>query len=277
MRKRGYIASLFIALIMCLTACDTTSSDDDVPLVIRALVYEGTPITEIQITRPADFLSTTAQETAITDAEVTLFKEGQSHSLTPTPNRPGYYHLAATDLPLSVDDSLRLEVRTGDLNAQAAAIIPRPPRILFVSDTLLTVPDDEDDLADVLENDEPVIQIDWEHNDEGPYAPLWITQTYLEDTPRLIDPFAEDAPPPDSAYYTEENVAFDAASIAYFGRMQVCLHSVTDTYWDFINFRQDTIRRIYEPQSNVEDGLGIFAGFSTSCYVFHIIDERDTG
>jgi hypothetical protein len=85
--------------------------------VVRAYLYAGQPVTEIQLTRTVPINPTDSNVAAapppINDARVTLVRNGVRYALTRAPGDSGYYQYTGLDLVVREGDSWTLEATVG--------------------------------------------------------------------------------------------------------------------------------------------------------------------
>ena len=148
MRTRMIVA---VSLALALGACD--SGLGFVPLdpdtfVIQAFLFTGEPVAAVSVTGvlPIDAESTEVPE-PISDARITLIKDGVRYDLVPTPGEAGKYDYPGDDLAVAVGDFFQLEARHGNRTATAETVVPSPPTGLTLSVDSLIVPESGGDSA----------------------------------------------------------------------------------------------------------------------------------
>ena len=142
MRTRTLAA---VSLALASGACDSdlgfVPPDPDI-FVIQAFLFSGEPVTAVSVSGllPVDADSTEVPE-LISDAQITLIKDGVRYDLVPTAGEAGAYNYPGSDLAVRVADVFQLEVTYGDRSATAETVVPSPPAGLFLSSDSLIVPE----------------------------------------------------------------------------------------------------------------------------------------
>ena len=127
--RTGTIAAVSLALV--LGACDSDlgfAPLDPDTFVIQAFLFTGEPVAAVSVTGvlPIDADSTEVPQ-PISDARITLIKEGVRYDLVPTPGEAGQYEYPGADLAVAVGDIFRLEATYGNRTATAETVVPSPP------------------------------------------------------------------------------------------------------------------------------------------------------
>ncbi len=259
--------TVLMAVALAASGCDTGTPElEPVVVVVRAYLFAGESVDDIQLTSTQPLTSQEQEEAPITDASVYLFRNDTLvYHLTPQPGRAGYYHYPGDDLAVEVGDSFFLIVEYQGREITAATYIPDEPRAVELSHTRLVVE---------ASKDEPVLTIEWE-DPEGKLH--WVTIRNTEADPAPIHRESLEADPSlpiQSPILDAKLVEFGACTFTHFGRHEVRVYRISADYFDLYQFTSHPVRRLYEPQTNVENGFGIFSGFSSVTRSFTIEPEE---
>ena len=136
------IAVLFIALLALSLGCtkeSPLSAGSDL-VVVRAYLFAGEPVTDIQITGTLPLGSEETEAPPINDAQVALIKDGKQYDLSLSLGDSGYYHYAGSDLVVEQGDVFEINVVHNDKVATGKTVVPTPPEDLTLSSTTLYIP-----------------------------------------------------------------------------------------------------------------------------------------
>jgi len=133
-----------LAVALALGACDSDLGfvpPDPDTFVVQAFLFTDEPVTDVSVSGvlPIDADSSEVAE-LISDAQITLIRDGQRFDLIPTLGTPGRYHYPGGDLVIAVGEIFQLEATYGDRSATAETIVPAPPIGLSLSADTLVAP-----------------------------------------------------------------------------------------------------------------------------------------
>ncbi len=273
--RRTVQNSLVIGLIFYgISACSSTSPvgpESDL-VVIRAYLYAGEPITDIQITGTLPLGVDSMAAPSINDAEVYLLKSGTRFDLVPSPGDSGYYHYDGTDLTVEEGDHFEIGVVHFGRTATGATDVPvAPENVASSSDTLVILVDYFSSGDDVV----TLIELTW---DEVESALWYVTVENIEADPEpvtggrggfssgkgmlLISP-----PRPMNEY------SIRGQMLTHYGVHRVRVYRINQEYADLYGSRQQDTRDLNEPLTNISNGLGVFSAFSSVKFTFTAIPE----
>ena len=260
---------LFIAASFAiLSGCETDSSllPENELLVVRAYLYAGESVTDVQVTTTFGLTSTDTIGQPINDAKVSLEKAGRIYPLTASRGDSGYYHDAGNDLAVNVGDVFKIAVAHNGKTATAETIIPSPPRQLAISKSELLVststPFDTSSLTLNWENEETFYFVVVENLEASPTP---ISPTPFPGGPRGLLRSFRSRPLRESSYTIRR---FD---LIYWGEHRAKVYKVNREYANLYAFGQQDSRNLNEPETNVKNGLGVFAGFSSAEVRFRVV------
>jgi hypothetical protein len=261
---------LFAMLAACLIACNSGSPllPESELLVVRGYLYSGEPIKDIQLTTTYAITSEDTVGQPINDATVTLEKAGRVYPLALTPGDSGYYHYPGSDLSVEVGDRFKITVARNGQVATATTEIPPAPSNVQISATEFVVSSTPTpfDTASIIAS--------WDNPDESFY---FVTVENIETTRTPINdrgnPFPRGSGFLRSRPTRESSYAIRRFDLAYLGQHRVRVHKVNQEYANLYAFGQQDSRSLNEPLTNIENGLGVFAGFSSAETFFSVRRE----
>jgi len=263
--------ALFIAVsLAALNGCDTDSSllPENELLVVRAYLYAGERVTDVQVTTTFGLTSDDSTGQPINNAAVTLEKADKIYSLTASRGDSGYYHDAGNDLAVNVGDVFKISVAHNGKMVTAETIIPAPPRQLAISKSELLVntstPFDTSSLTLSWEAEETFYFVVVENLEASPTP---INQTPFPGGPRGQLRSFRSRPIRESRYTIRR---FD---LTYLGEHRAKVYKVNREYANLYAFGQQDSRNLNEPETNIKNGLGVFAGFSSTEVKFRVVKQ----
>ena len=144
-RRPAALPLLTISLLsMTLAACESDlefiAPDPDI-FVIQAFLFADEPVTDVTVmgVLPIDADSTELAP-VISDATITLVRDGVRFELVATSGEPGRYNYPGSDLLIRVGDVFQLEAVVDEKMASAETVVPLPPLGLVLSEDSLVAP-----------------------------------------------------------------------------------------------------------------------------------------
>ena len=128
-------------LSMTLSACESDlefiAPDPDI-FVVQAFLFADEPVKNVTVTGvlPIDADSTEVAP-VISDATITLVRDGVRFELAATSGEPGHYSYPGNDLLIGVGDAFQLEAVVDGKMATAETVVPLPPVGLALSEDSL--------------------------------------------------------------------------------------------------------------------------------------------
>ncbi len=248
-----------LAACLALFACDSGSPllPESEMLVVRAYLYSGEPVRDIQLTSTYAITSEDTVGQPLNDATVTLEKAGRVYPLALTPGDSGYYHHAGNDLNVEVGDHFKITVVRNGQTATATTDIPAAPNNVQISATEFVVSSTPFDTSSIT--------VSWDNPDESFY---FVTVENIEAVRTPIEdrgfPFPRGAAFLRSRPIRESSYAIRRFDLTYLGQHRVRVYKVNQEYANLYAFGQQDSRNLNEPLTNIENGLGVFAGFSSA-------------
>jgi hypothetical protein len=197
-----------------------------------------------------------------------LEKAGRIYPLNASRGDSGYYHYAGNDLAVNVGDLFKIAVEHNSQIATAETIIPAPPRRLTISKNELLVntstPFDTSSLALSWEAEETFYFVVVENLEASPTP---INSTPFPGGPRGQLRSFRSRPIRENGYTIRR---FD---LTYLGEHRAKVYKVNREYANLYAFGQQDSRHLNEPETNIKNGLGVFAGFSSEEVKFRVVKQ----
>jgi hypothetical protein len=236
-------------------------------IVVRGYLFAGEPVRDVQLTASVLIGASDTTGPPISDASVTLQRNGVSYILVSDKSRSGYYVYQGNDLVVTSGDRFHLEAVRGEVHVTASTTVPTKPQALKVSrDTLVVhVRTIFGNFQQVYSNDSLVVR--WGGSDNELY---YTVMTNIESTPQRIlsdslPGFGFMSQPTSQLQYS-----VPVQNIKYVGRYIVRVYKVNQEYADLYRSRQQDTRSLNEPLTNVLNGLGVFSAFACDSVAVYI-------
>ena len=270
------IVAIIIPLI--LGGCFSTELEfeDQHLIVVEGYLYSGANLAVINLTGMISFGNDSTGGEGIENATVTLSKDQSQWVLQANPDSAGNY-LAVDKIPIQPGDTFHLLVETGEEILKSSTVIPDlPPAISLSADSLFIPKIDDPREMGEIGFPEP-IELTWE-NAEGNYYYFRIEN--IESDPESII-----SDPPDDLPFRHGGFAFQmftrpvngamytitARELTHFGTHRLIVYSVNQEYVNLYETQEQDTRKLNEPFSNIDNGLGIFTSFSSDTMYFEVV------
>jgi hypothetical protein len=236
-------------------------------IVVRGYLYAGKPVSDVQLTSSIAIGAADTVGPPITDAAVTLERNGVAYNLTSDPARSGYYIYSGSDLLVRAGDLFRLRVVRGDVQLSATTTVPSQPAGLSVSsDTLpVSVRTMFGNFKEVYSADSLVVRWDGTENDLYYTVTRCIEsdpQSIVTDTLRRFDFISQPT--------SQLQHRIQVQNIRYTGAYRVYVYRVNQEYADLYRSRAQDTRTLNEPLTNIQNGLGVFSAFASDSVGFYV-------
>lgn len=266
---RSLITITLLTAVSLIAACDTASPEVEPDVVVvRAFLFAGEAVDDVQLTATSSLASTEEEGTPIADAAVFLVKTADPdvfYPLTPRPGEAGFYRYQGDDLAVAPGDTFVLAVDYQERLTTAATYIPREPEAVTLSTTHVVVD------ANTVE-DQAVLTVSWD-NPEDELHWVSIRNTATISVPIRREDVGEPAEPILPEPVAEAFYEVNAGAFTHYGTHEVRVYRVSRDYFALYQYTQRPVQRIYEPATNVENGVGIFSGFTGVSYTI-IVQPR---
>ncbi len=250
----------FVAAVAALSGCDSASPllPENEQIVVRAYLYAGEPVTDVQLT--STFALTGGDDTGrpLHAAQVSLEKAGRIYPLIASPGDSGYYHYAGNDLTVQAGDRFRISVEHSGRLATGETIIPAPPRNVTLSQNEILI-----DTSTPF--DTSSLTVSWLGEDTF----YFVVVENLETSPTPINQFpARPGAQFRSRPIRASSYAIRRVDLTYYGEHRAKVYKVNREYANLYAFGLQDSRHLNEPETNIKNGLGVFAGFSSATVRF---------
>lgn len=267
------------AAVLVMVACEADSGFapiDPELFVVQGYLFAGEPVSDFTVTSvlPIDSDSSAVPE-PISDAQITLIRDGTRFELVPTSGEPGRYHYPGMDLTVQVGDLFDMEISQGGITAFARTSVPERPTGLKLSLDSLLLPDfstldprqGRPDLSGTRvlarwANPNRELHFVAVDNVETDPDILPTTKIVRRIAPRLIQmPTASD-----SSFV-------GLLQLTHFGDHWLRVYRVNQEYADLYEGIEQDSRDLNEPPSNIVGALGVFSAFSADSAFFVVATE----
>ena len=270
---------IYVLCIIINSSCEDISDFDpgESKPVVEAFLYEGESVDDIYLKKTSPLKTPTKSDPEIiSDAIITISSDGQDFILSALKGQPERYAYDGNDLSVNIGDDYFLTFEYEDMIISSTTTIPSEPEGLDISPESIIIPriNSISDLRYFRESFQKTIDVTW-NNTDGSYYYLVIEN--IEDSPQSIDPtdilgglginFEFTTSP------TQENVLQLRPLIHYtqYGTHKVKIYHVNEEYALLYETSTQDSRDLNEPYTNINNGLGIFSGFSSQEVYFEVI------
>ncbi len=213
---------------------------------------------------------------AIDNAIITLSKPAGSWVLLHNSDSAGYYY-PEESIPMEPGDTFSLKIEVDDAILRARTVVPEVPPEITLSASSISIPKIDDFMEQgSLEFPDP-IELAWENPEVNYY---FFRIENIEDSPESIMP-----DPPDDMPFARGGFVFQMITrpvngeshmismrdLTHFDTHRVIVYSVNQENVNLYETQEQDTRKLNEPYSNIENGLGIFTSFSSDTLFFEVI------
>ncbi len=269
-----FMASISILIIMVISfGCEdtiTTTVDKDL-VVVQGFVYADEPVKDISLSEVLPLGSLDTLAPPITDAEVFITNGNDKYLLIADETKVGFYFYPGSDLVISTGDSLSLEINYSDQQILATTTVPpKPENMVLNSDTLL-IPEITGGFRNIPNLELYGTTLTWDNFDNSYY---YVVIENVEENPVPIDiQFGKFATRFVSAPSISDEYKVSFRTITHLGKHLLILYRVNEEYVDLYESRDQDSRNLNEPQTNIENGLGVFSAFASDSVYFNAEKE----
>ncbi len=267
MKKLTHIFAVFSIILTM--GCDSESLflPEREKVVVRAYLYAGEPVTDIQLTSTFSIFSEDSIGDPINNASVTLEKNGREYGLVSSPGDSGFYHYRGNDLMVKNGDHFGLKVEYNSQTTFSETRIPSPPKDVTLSSNQYVITQQTD-------FDATAITVSWTEERETIY---FVTVNNVETNPTRIDTGNENNFRQSQSFRTRlvpgSSYTIRRGELTYVGKHVVRVYKINREYANLYTFGNQDSRNLNEPATNIHNGLGVFAGFSSDFVEFNVTRE----
>jgi len=276
------VAIFLLTTFILFTSCEEENLNNIATnqFVVEAFIYAGEPIDDIRIKTTFPLSETEDISQPINNAEVTIIKNDQRFSLTPS-GEEGFYHYPGDDIDVRTGDVFRLEVIHDGITATAETTVPTPTRGLDLSQDSIKVP-----LLPFTQGREAVAMAIGNFLRQSAIVATWDNaemDLYFMVVESVGDVFAPIFPDPViealeqfrfvSEPTDESSLTFLAGSLVSLGQYSVRVYHINEEYAALYENREQDSRDLNEPPSNVQNALGVFSAFNSQVAFFEVVRE----
>jgi hypothetical protein len=269
------IAALSI-LVLAACGCSKNSvTPEEQNLVLQAYLYADEPVADITVMMSRPISSSDTSNDLVSNANVTLYKNGVAYPLTPSSSLPGKYIYMGRDLQVQSGDQYTIQVAYNGITASAETKVPPKPvglstNITTIAFTKETISTPFGGTMDRVTTSDSLI-VSWSNPTGAAYYVVMESvdsnrQSIRSDTfPSFANMRFVTEPTTDDHYRAFEQ------DINYTGKHKITLYRVNQEYVDLYKSRTQDSRSLNEPLTNVKNGLGIFTAFASDSLIIDVI------
>lgn len=272
MKTSSILASGMLLILLSSCSEENPLVPSEEQLVVQAYLYadHATQSIDLSASYPIDTADQT--NTPISDAVVSLTKNGLIYRFTPDASLPGRYRYSGSDLAVRTGDAFGLRIERAGVVITSSTTVPPPPSSVRIS-------------ADTMRFTEETFTTPFGTRiylrSGGELTVRWAntSQVYYFMVVESIDPnrqaLQQDSIPRFFQVISRPSLADSArvsdAQISYTGRHRVRIYRVNKEYADLYRSREQDSRQLNEPLTNVVNGLGIFTAVNSDSVFFEVI------
>ncbi len=276
--KIDFFAFMLLAFLMA--GCQEPTIDElsvENIAVIQSFLTPGTPPV-VRLSKVIEFTNDTTivPDSVITGQSVHIIYEDQVFSLDESTTSPGTYYDSTGALTIMEEKTYDLDFTYNNQVISSTTEVPSKPQDYEISDTTIYV-------ARVTEDSGPggmpsmdEIEITWDNDN---YEYYLIIIKYMEDEYDTINTTRDIDNAEELANFTSEPMQTNmymlrSMEFSFFGTYQVILSHITSDYASlYESMSQSSLEGLTEPESNIENGKGIFTSFCSDTLQIHIKEE----
>jgi hypothetical protein len=269
---------LFMAIPILVGGCypSDLEFDEEYLVVVEAYLYAGANLADINLTSMISFGNDSTGGEGIENATVILSNRSGSLVLPHNEDSSGNYICPET-FPVEPGNTIRISIETGETVLSSETIVPDPPPDINLSATSMYITKVDDILADGPPEFPDPVKLAWENPDNHHY---YFKIENIEDDAESIMP-----DPPDDLPFARDGFVFQMVTrpvdgesheismrdLTHFGTHRITVYSVNQEYVNLYETQEQDTRKLNEPFTNIENGLGIFTSFNSDTMYFEVV------
>ena len=275
MKKLVKIVLLAPVIIIAAAGCDQGSPVEPAEslLVVQAYLYAGKPVDDIRLTSTLSLSAEDSLAPTVHDADVVLWKQGNSYGLIASSGDSGYYHYPGNDLDVNSGDDFSIEILYNGQTVYAETSVPELPDNAALSSGTLYVPGDINPFDTDWDPEDYSIDLTWSNEDSSLF---YVDVQCVEDNPEEISTWMGGIGRPQgmiTAPRVNDSYTMSFRDVAFLGNHTITLFRVNREYADLYTSRQQDSRDLNEPLSNIEGGLGVFSAFAGKTFQVNVVEK----
>lgn len=209
----------------------------------------------------------------ITGLDVFIIHDNESFLLAESQDEAGLYSISNEALAVTEGANYRLEFQLGGLLVSGETSIPSKPEGVSISTNELFVERiDSGSFGGGPEEDRASATVSWSNPSNGYYL---VSAQYLEES---VDPInanfeAEDLIFGSGPLQSESEELEVLRTLPYFGTYRIVVAHVNEEYTKLYESIGDNSLNITESISSIENGLGVFSGFTSDTLLLEVTPE----
>jgi len=273
---RSLAVPAMLALLFAACESEPFAPPAEELIVAQAFLYAGEPVTDVRLSEAIPLGSTDSVGTPITDARVTLIRNGVPYLLVASPGDSGFYHYPGVDLEVDEGDQFQLEIVHEGTILTASTTVPLAPGSISLSRTEVVRPTFE--VGQFPDFSEAMLTVHWDNPGGDLY---FVAYRNIEASPDSVEdgggPFGGGflgrlgrfASEPTSG----DSLTINAMTLTHYGEHEVKVYRVNAEYAQLYESRLQDTRDLNEPATNIQNGLGVFSAFASRRAAFRLVRE----
>lgn len=279
------IQQLFFLLILILLplSCTSDYANNSLPddkVVVQGYIYSDHDVQRLSLNYTFSLNSSDTIGQPVTDAAVAVYVNDIVYPFYHNQDMPGEYFSLQGFLQPKAGDRLRLEVLHQQNLIEAYSSMPPAPVNLQLSRKDMRFPNkDMADLTSAELNNLPNIAIDitWDQQSLGQYY-YFAKMRNIDANPNALKIYGPGVLAIPTTFSTNlralNGFSVDYKDVSHTGAHVVSVYRVNQEYADLYGTLFDqNARGVQAPATNVENGLGIFTGFTCSTDTFFVVQK----
>jgi len=268
---------LYSLLLIGVFACNPVPEPEANNYVVEAYLFAGEPIRDVTIKTLVPLSEPEGKSEIIEVANVVLKKEGATFTLSYNAGTKRYIY-TGSDLQITPEDVLDIEIDVNGRIATANTIVPTVPVGIQISKTEMVIPK-INSAADFITGNplaDAELTVNWSNpSGELHYAVVEFRSFLLKpilpgDVQKVVDGILEDfaiitVPSTDTV------LTVSGALLPSYGPYMVKIYKVNQEYADLYDSETQDSRDLNDPPSNIINARGIFSAFASDSISFEVI------
>jgi hypothetical protein len=264
-----------LALLFAACESEPFAPPADELIVVQAFLYAGEPVIDVRLSEVIPLGSTDSVGAPITDARVTLVRNGVPYLLMASPGDSGFYHYPGTDLVVSEGDQFELVVVREGTTVTANTTVPRAPASISLSSSEVVRPTFE--FGQFPDFSQATLTVHWDNPGGDLY---FVAYRNIEADPDSVEDgglfgggFQRRLGRFMSQPTSGDSLTINAMSLTHYGEHEVKVYRVNTEYAQLYESRLQDTRDLNEPATNIQNGLGVFSAFASRRAAFRLLRE----
>jgi len=268
---------LYSLISITVFSCNPVPEPEANNYVVEAYLFAGEQVREVTIKTLVPLSEPEGKSEIIEVANVVLKKEGATFTLSYNAGTKRYIY-TGSDLQITPEDVLDIEIDVNGRIATANTIVPTVPVGIQISKTEMVIPKINSGADFITGNplEDAELTVNWSNpSGELHYAVVEFRSFLLKpilpgDVQKVVDGILEDfaiitVPSTDTV------LTVSGALLPSYGPYMVKIYKVNQEYADLYDSETQDSRDLNDPPSNIINARGIFSAFASDSISFEVI------